>query len=343
MNTSPIPRLLTHLAEFSSFARQGELLCTRGLALFLQDVNAKRAFLEYIHQFLNREGTDELSWLAEVRQADGGRPDLEGCTIDGSQVVKIEAKLSAQLDEGQLHSYLGDLVERCQAGVLLVLVPRRRAEEATTVVRAAAGAQGPGPWLLQRGRRGCHVGVIFWEDVVAVLRRVPSEPLRADVEQFEAMYRGLNGDVILPFHTLNELHDPEHREKLVRVVDRVTRRLTNGDRVLPMGGSSEDGEYRRRYICRALGDEHPCFSVGVRQPFMGYQTPIWLRFHSQTAKFARIAERLQRSPLAAQLVDSGGHLWMPLQVPLNVDGEEVLDVLAAKIRDIVAVAYAPLD
>ena len=52
---------------------------------------------------------EPLTWHAEVVQADQGRPDLEAQLADGVPVVKIEAKLGAELTANQLLSYQADL------------------------------------------------------------------------------------------------------------------------------------------------------------------------------------------------------------------------------------------
>ena len=227
-------RLLTHLAQFSSFARQGELLCTQSLAHFLQDGEARAAFSAFIADRMTVEVPSELAWRAEVRQQDLGRPDLEGCTVDGLGLVKIEAKLGAELGAGQLGSYVDDLHARCEQGLLLVLVPRRRADEAAKIVSETFALPGRGPWQLP-GASLCRIAVIHWEEVVEVLRTVRSEAFRADLEQFEAMFKGLNGDVIEAFTSAEELLDPEREEALLKLVDRVTRLLVAEGKVMPMG------------------------------------------------------------------------------------------------------------
>ena len=46
----------------------------------------------------------------------------------------------------------------------------------------------------------------------------------------------------------------------------------------------KDGIYvSRRYVAMRPGAHVPCYSVGLRDPFAHHKTPIWLRFHSDTA------------------------------------------------------------
>jgi hypothetical protein len=105
-----------------------------------------------------------------------------------------------------------------------------------------------------------------------------------------------------------------------------------------MGEDRDPHYYYRRYVCRPLGTERPCFSVGVRDPFAGHKTPVWLRFNRTTPKFSLIHDRLLASSLSQRLVESGGHIWIPLDVPLNVDG---MDSLVAQAEDVIQVAYQP--
>jgi hypothetical protein len=53
-----------------------------------------------------------LTWQAETRQEDRSRPDLEACSAEGIPVVKIEAKLAAELFASQVQSYVEDLRKR---------------------------------------------------------------------------------------------------------------------------------------------------------------------------------------------------------------------------------------
>ena len=126
-----VRRLLSHLAQFSSFSNQGELLCTQGLAYLLENAGAGAAFGDCISKRAGRTVELDLTWRAEVRHQDGSRPDLEAYTADGRPVAMIEAKLGAPLGEHQLRRYADLFLERSSSGLLLVLVPSCRVEEVT--------------------------------------------------------------------------------------------------------------------------------------------------------------------------------------------------------------------
>lgn len=335
-------QLMGHLAQFSSLSKQGELLCTQGLAYLLQNPDARKRFGDQISTAVGRTVNSNLTWRAEVRQKDGARPDLEGCTADGKLVVKIEAKLGAAFGEGQLTSYLGDLQENSDYGLLLVLVPLHRAAEMTASVSSAFALTGNGPWQLG-DTSDFSVAVIYWEEVLDALGAVRSEPFRGDRAQFEAMYRVLKGYDLEPLRSVSELLAWREREEVfVNLVDRVTRRLAQQSRVLPLGHEKDLNDYQRRYVCRPLGAEQPCFSVGVRDPFAGHNTPIWMRFHRVTPKFSVIRERLVASGLSQKLIESGGHIWIQLDVPLDADGERLVDSLVEQAERVIEVAYQPL-
>jgi hypothetical protein len=228
-------RLLTHLAQFSSFFKQGEVLCTQGLAYLLKNSAARAEFGAYISKHACRTLGSNLAWKAEVRQEDGGRCDLEACAANGS-VIKIEAKLGAPFGEGQLGAYAANIQKRCDGGLLLVLVPRHRTEEIIASVSSTFALTGNGPWRLG-GPPGCSVAVIYWEDVLDVLRPVGSEPFHSDLDQFEAMYRVLKGrDIEPPTNDSELLAWRDKQGNYFNLVDRVTRQLSPHGQVLPMAG-----------------------------------------------------------------------------------------------------------
>lgn len=124
------------------------------------------------------------------------------------------------------------------------------------------------------------------------------------------------------------------------LVDHVTRQLTPSEqRVLPMGSEETARPYRRRYVCQRIAQAELCYSIGTRNPFQNHRTPIWLRFHKATGHFDEIAGRIERSELLSEAVHSEGHLWFPLEVPLNSDRETMIRSLVEQAQRIAAEAY----
>lgn len=340
-------RLMTHLAQFSVFSKQGEVLCTRGLEYLLETSEAKAAFSNFLTSLFSVSVSPDLHWRAEVKQKDGTRPDLEAYTADGKPLIKIEAKLRAQFGAGQLRSYAADLQGRAGGGLLLVLVPRDRIAEANTEVLKT----------FELDKANCVVAVASWDDVLDQLGSVTSDPFDGDLAQFRAMYRALSGDVVEPFVSNDAIREWRSREgAFIHYIERATRALTQPNTPLPMALEKNDQHatptmsladqtipaqgYLRRYVCRALNSgATPCLSVGVRDPFERYLTPIWLRFHRKTPMFRLIRERLLASELYRRtLVEENGHLWIPFDVPLNTEVKEVVCLLVAHAESIFAVA-----
>lgn len=329
-------RLLTHLTQFAAFSKQGEVLCTQGLTYLLEQADARAAFTSFLAIEAGVELNDPLHWRAEIRQADGGRPDLEARNQSGAAVVKVEAKLSALLSEPQLQSYVKHL-DRQMPTLLVVLVPRYRIGEATAMVSSAFAVEGEGPWSIAQG---VSCAVTSWDRVLDALSPVPSEQFRDDLSQFRAMYRVLTGDDIQPLTSDEEVLAWRERETaLMSVLDRATRRLTISGRTLPLATEVFSTSYYRRYVCRWIGKEQPCYSLGLRDPFEGHITPFWLRFNATTPLFPAIRDRLAASDLSTRTVHSEGHLWIPIDVPLNADGPAIIDSLTAQTEAVLKVVY----
>lgn len=340
-------KILGHLAQFSSFSTQGEVLCTQGLAFVLRDPGASSALTAEIACRTGIEFSGDLTWRAEVRQeSDGGRPDLEAIA-GGVPVVKVEAKLGADLSEGQLMSYCVDLRGRSDTGALLVVVPKQRVDEAENMVsgvfeRSAAGRWQPGD------HPGIAVVVASWDELFEALRDV--ETVQEDLVQLESMYEVLSGNNILPFASYDDLVRWRERESdLVSIVDGVTRDLTTEHKIYPMGVETlpldpeglETKGYHRRYFCRPMGEKRPCFSIGLRNPFENHRTPVWLRVHGETPGYQVLHERLHSSGVASQLILSGGHMWFPLDVPLDAADEEMVRSLIDQANELLRAALQP--
>jgi hypothetical protein len=342
------PTLLGYLARFGSFSIQSELLCTQGLTYLLQTYeDARSAMANVVGDCTGIAIDPSLIWTAETLQKDLCRPDLEACSADGVPVVKVEAKLAAALFESQVKSYVEDLQKRNNvASAMLVLVPEPRITEAAKVTASALGLSGTGPWRVTDGH-GPGIAVISWDQLFDAFRGGKAEPFRHEIEQLQAMYRVLSGSFIAPVADDEDLLRWRERETdFVNVVDEVTRRLmrliTTQPRVYPMQlepleGVSLDSDssgYRFRYVCPF---DKSCFSIGVRDSFAMWVTPVWMRFHRDTDNFLRIRQRIEAS--AVRSLESGGHIWIPLDVPLEVSGEPMIKALVDQAGEIVRIAY----
>lgn len=339
--------LLGYLARFASFTTQSEVLCTQALAYLLQEhEEARTALAGEVEVRTGISINDSLKWIPEALQKDGGRPDLEARKADEIPVIKIEAKLGAELLPAQLQSYRVDLRERNSGETaLLVLVPTTRTAEAAHVTAATFGLPGSGPWRVTDEHR-CGIAIISWDELFDVLRSAEEQRLLYELEQLQAMYRELSSDFIAPLASDEDLLQWKSSEtNFAKLVDQVTRRLTTQHRTYPFqtesyekaSPESEPVEYYLRYVCPCGDDATSCYSIGVRDSFAKWVTPVWMRFHKDTGGFRLIRRRIESSNLRS--LQSGGHVWIPLDVPRDVPSEQMIQALVEQAEEVLLVAY----
>jgi hypothetical protein len=344
----PQRRLLSHLAQFGSFGRQGEVLCTQGLLYLLENTDATASLARLLSNRLQGASAapgvhlpiDRLHWVAEATQEDRGRPDLEGRSEDGTPRIKIEAKLGAPLGSGQLRSYVDHFASKSCDGIVVVLVPSRRLAEVRRATVGELACGGADPWCIGTGPK-CVVTVVSWEDALEALSAVTGEPFVGDLANFAAMYRVLIGDSLEPIRSAEELVAWRDTEtKYIGLVTKVSERLTTG-KMLPLGRDirNDPGSYFRRYVCL----DGTCFSIGLRSPFPGHTTPVWMRFHSGTRGFNAVRAKLVNSDLAECVLHDGGHLWIPLEVPLNEHTDGMVAAVLDQARRVLEVAGMPVE
>ena len=100
---------------------------------------------------------------------------------------------------------------------------------------------------------------------------------------------------------------------------------------------SEPVQYYLRYVCPCIDDTASCYSIGSRDSFAKWVTPIWMRFHKDTGNFRLIRQRIQSTYLRS--LESSGHIWIPLDVPRDVSGQQMVQALVEQAEDVVRAAY----
>ena len=340
MLTSEMNTLLGHLAQFGAFSKQSELLCTQGLVYLLQ--KQPDALTAKVKELAGLDMGRPLTWLAEAKQADGGRPDLEARAADGGAILKIEAKLGAAMDPAQFESYVRALDGPRDRTALLVLVPRAREDDARSLLGAPFRSAGQDRWCAE-DHRSVTIVLISWEAMFDTLRGSCGTELLPEIAQLEDMYRVLSGGYIEPLASADVLRQWRQRATdFENLVDQVTGRLSMHDDRTPVqheavrsaSTSDEQSIYRHRYLAAEPRERGTCFSVGTRDPFAGYETPIWLRFHQGTPGFREVHGRflgsaaesaVQRVEPAPVPVESEGHLWFPLSVRREINWPSCAD------------------
>lgn len=64
-------------------------------------------------------------------------------------------------------------------------------------------------------------------------------------------------------------------------------------------------------------------------------------FHRLPPTFPLFRNRLSQSPLSEKLVHSDRHVWIPLEVPLNKGGDQLVAAVVANAEEVAPIAYAP--
>ncbi len=323
-----------YLAQWGLLYKQGEVLCTHGLTYLLEEPAASAALVRLLAERTGVDLPSEVSWVAEVSHPEtAGRVDLEAQLADGTPVVEIEAKLWANLDCRQLHAYATHVASTHSDGVLAVLMPPDRVDEAVATVRRCFAVQVREPgWRSEDP--AVHLAVLDWETVLDRLEGAVGGLHAENVRQLRGMYRSFMGPP-----PPSPCDAPEFE---IVVVDRVTRVLTGPDApVMPMGlERATQGGYRRRYLASRAGGG-ACFSIGTCVPFGNETTRFWMRYHQNTPGIAAIYTRLLGSPAGSRLVADNPHLWIPLDLPDGNDDDGIIEALVEQARSIDAIAAAP--
>ncbi len=223
-----------------------------------------------------------------------------------------------------------------------MLVPRDRTRCVATKTASALNLTGGGPWPAKDARQ-VGIAIIAWEELFSTLAEGNSPRLLCELEQLQAMYTELNGSTFAPID-INGGRWREQQDDYEKLVDVVTRQLSRESKLLPMietalkdkQDSPNNANYKHRHICRMVQRKESCYAIGVRDPYAGFETPIWLRVHKNTGYFREMLQRLRAGHF--EFVSSGGHIWIPMSVPLHTSSEDSIGALveqAIKMEDCV--------
>ncbi len=335
--------LIGHLSQFSVLSKQGEVLCTQGLHFVLENESFKQVFESHILKAAEFKTEGDLTWYTEVTQTDGGRPDLEARSPNGRAVIKIEAKLHAAFGANQLASYSESLGQSSEGSLLIVLVPKHRVSDAEESI-LKAGFKGLNPFKSVSVPSVCSA-IVTWESVFDCLRVVDDLFAQGDLRQLEGLYRTVVGDYIEPISSSSVLKQWRIREDFfANIVDRVTRKLweLQGEvKIAPLSDFKNNG-YLLRYV--PVKEWHinksahaPHFCIGVKDPFPGHETPLWMRFHKKTPRFSEIRSRLLKTEYGrdANHAQHEGHFWIPLNPPLGISGDILISNLLEQVQRVI--------
>jgi hypothetical protein len=324
--------LLGRLAGQGWFTKHGEVAATSCLAFLLEEEPLRVALLNHLETHTGKDLAGVTQFIPEAMHADKTRLDLEGRDDAGLPLVEIEAKLAAALTHQQLLTYMRQQESGLgphSSGAFVVLVPSHRTSEAQTLLDSMRPDFAEPPVLATH--------VLTWDKLFEVLDSAAATALHsstaiaADLLQLRDLCMTLQGLDITPLGDAASGRGwAKRRTDLERIVERVTAQLSGDHALLPTG---KDSLYTfRRYVNQGPGS---FCAVGIVGKFADRgDSPLWLRYHSQTPHFQEIEARLRSSDLEDRARDDQGHIWLPLTVPNDLSGAAIVAAIGEEVRGI---------
>ena len=284
------------------------------------------------------------------------RPDLAGSDEHGVERVLIEAKFWAGLTKRQPVTYL----ERLQTGqpsALLFVAPAARFEPLWAELRRRVvekemnfglESRDANLWTAEVGGER-HLMLISWK---ALLDRMASKASMAgeshavaDIRQLLGLTQRMDVDAFLPLRP-EELGPeiPRRMSNLRRLVDDATTRAREAKWVSTQGliVTSKPKGYGR-YM--RLAGATVWFGVNFILWSRTRDTPLWLTFHEGNGHMTLEEVRSNLQPLRQMyppdLIDSDGRMHVPIDLPVNVEYDLVLDAVVKRLAEIARLIGLP--
>lgn len=333
----------TLLAEMAlRFVDQPETLATASLGHILAVSSVAR---DAVRSWLAERGVtvpDGLVYRTEVVDAgQEGRPDVVGAIGDARHLI-LEGKFWAALTDAQPTGYLRSLQP---GGCLLVVTPGLRfetvgAELARRCRLAGLGMSDAG--ALTRGGitqvgEGHWLGVVSWRGLLGFVRTALVDRgevgLAGDVEQLLGLSELEDQETFLPV-TSQDLATPTPRrvQQFMELVEALCRRGVQIG-LLHRSGLRSVGVLGRytRYV--AAGPIQLGVSVDLDRWARQRQTPLWLEAAIEPGQALTSLE----AEIPPRVFYDGfhGRPVIPLEIPLHVERDAVVDALLDQMRAVV--------
>jgi hypothetical protein len=326
------------------FVDQRETLATAGLGHLMQASLASREALRIWLSDRSVAIPSDLAYRIEVVGGEEeGRPDVVGLLGDQRHVI-LEGKFWAALTDAQPVGYLHSLQDD---GCLLVVAPKLRFETvgAELVRRChAAGAPVADGAMVMRGgisrvAERWWLGMISWHTLLGRLQMNLTDAgelgLAADVEQLMSLSDLEDQEAFLPL-TGADLSNPTPQRvyQFMELVEALSRRGEQSG-LLRRGGLRTGGGMGRylRYI--AAGPIQLAIFVDLRRWARQRLTPLWVE--AAVLPGTALAEFEAEMPPRVFYDGHKGRPVFPLDLPLHVEHDQLLDDVHRQLRDIVNV------
>lgn len=341
--------LLAHLAPM--LGSSTENIAVEALGHIL---STSKAALRVIEDLLKTGGAEvgTLSPNVQTQASDEERtrPDIAGCDEHGVERVLIEAKFWAGLTERQPVTYLKRLPTD-KPSALLFVAPRARFEPLWAELRRRVAKAGldlesdksmePLRSAVVGGER--HLMLTSWKallESIALKASIAGDSrAEIDIRQLLGLTQREDREAFLPLRP--EELGPKFPRRVLgfrRLVRDVATRVSREEWANKIGSRpSSGGTYYGWYLL--LAGAGVWFGFGFRNWARHRETPLWLNFSNRTAGRPKVRLTEVRRKLETLLredppgiIDRGTNLLVPINLPLGVEYDTVLDAVVKRIE-----------
>ena len=309
------------------FASSTEDVAVEALGHILSESEAtRRALSDILHV-----GGAAVGQIARVRtQPTGGedeRPDLAGFDQHGRERVLIEAKFWAGLTANQPLTYLERLPEQ-EPSALLFVAPAARIEPLWTELRRQASKSSSGITLESFQEA---------EMLRSAAAAAADSHTETDIRQLHGLAVRQDADAFLPLRP--EELGPEFPRRMLRLrelVDDATERGVQAGWADWSRVQVQDWGYGR-YL--GLGGEDVWFGINFLEWACHRDTPLWLWFYTARVDVEKVRRAFEspRRQSPPEVFPSDWGLVVPIELPVAVEYEAVLDAVVARLAEIAAI------
>lgn len=336
--------LLANLAGM--FVSQTENVAVEALGHILSGSEAARDALSDVLQ----AGGARVGKITRVRTQDigedGARPDLACVDQDSNVRVLIEAKFWAGLTENQPGGYLARLEAAPRPSALLFVAPANRLD----ALWAELCRQLPGGdaavlsnlhrsadelWSATTGT-GPHLMLTSWRSLLgrmAAKASAAADPhTEADIRQLQGLAEQQNEEAFLPLR--QEELGPQIPRRVIDVIGLIDDAIAIARE---NGWASTEGfkarSFRRGYgTGLKLGTAEAWFGVDYRDWARLRDTPLWLYLTANSDMLRALEPLRNENPPA--LIETGGNVKVPIEVPAGKERNAVLQAVVARLEQI---------
>ncbi len=286
----------------------------------------------------------------QVTIEDDARPDLAAYNKDGSRCVLIEAKFWAGLTKNQPLTYLRHLLREPKTSALLFVAPHARQESVWAELKQRIAKSDFGISFKGEGNHKALVSnpaggeswiiLTSWTSLLDGMATKVSDAgdmqTKADIEQLRGLAAQEDTTAFMPLKAKELGPDiPRRLMGLQTLVDHATERLVASGIADQKGltGSYKAARYIK-YI--RLAGAQVGFGIEYDKWAKLRDTPLWLTFYEgkNFKPLNEIWENLDsfRRCDPPEFFKVGGEIVMPIELPLGVEYDTVLDAVVKRIE-----------